>query len=113
MPGGQRLFHFVQTPGKKMVQHMSLPSTVVLDGAITSISIDESGAVGGRSNSALMYVGTASGNIYQAIVDTRDGSISEQLVQSAHCAAVTATAFPELYGEVRTTHTLVLAMLLS
>jgi len=87
-----------------MVQHMALASSVVLDGSITSISIDSSGGVCGSSNSTLMYVGTASGNIYQAIVDVRDGSITQQLVQSAHCAAASAIAFPELYGEVLFPH---------
>lgn len=91
----------LQPKGPKVVQHMALASSVVLDGTITSITIDASGPGGGDQNCILLYVGTATGNIYQAIVDMRDGSISEQLVQSAHCAGVTAVAFPELYGEVR------------
>ena len=79
---------------------MVMVSSVVLGGSITSISIDASGP--GGKNAMLLYVGTSTGNIYQAIVDLRDGSISQQLVQSAHCAGVTAVAFPELYGEVWT-----------
>lgn len=88
----------MQSQGKKVVQHMAMVSSVVLDGSITSISIDASGP--GGQNAILLYVGTSTGNIYQAIVDLRDGSISQQLVQSAHSAGVTAVAFPELYGEV-------------
>ena len=89
----------MQGPKSQAVKNLQLVSSVQLQGAITSISLDDKGTQG---KSTLAYVGSDYGNMYQIIVNLQSGEFLQQLVQSAHPTSVTAVAFAEMYGEVGT-----------
>jgi hypothetical protein len=94
----------VQGAGARAAKPIALLASAALDGRVTSISIDNSPSLSNpKSNGApfVVYVGTAAGNIYQALIDLRGKEITPQLVQSAHTGAIHAVAFPERYGEAR------------
>jgi hypothetical protein len=115
------LKHF-HSPQESMKSTQAIPvvATVKLEGRITSISIDAasirtqpvslvSGKTKGGSpetqcipppSSVLVYIGTAGGNMYQAVLNLLRPEIHHQIVQTSHASAVTAVAFPQKYSEV-------------
>ena len=82
----------------RAAEHLALLATATVDGRVTSLSLDPSSSAAAPgappATTFLAYVGTAAGNIYQALVDVRGKSVTPQLVQSAHSSAITSVAFP-------------------
>lgn len=89
---------WVQVADARQTKNMTVAARAQVEGRITSISIDSASAA---ADAFIAYVGTAAGNIYQALVDTKGSVMEPQLVQSAHVSSISAIAFPEQYGEVR------------